>query len=116
MTTSHLVARLQLALHRDEHFDHLHHARGQIVTTTDFFDLVLKARIQGPFLDLVLLVQGFDDFCVVFVFEGKLPPLTARQGCQQVFGDFRVRLDAFGAFDSRLADDHRLKTRIDVAV
>ena len=27
MTTGHLIARLQLALHRHEHLDHLHHAR-----------------------------------------------------------------------------------------
>ena len=31
VTAGHLVARLQLALHGDEHLDHLHHARRQFV-------------------------------------------------------------------------------------
>jgi hypothetical protein len=38
VTTGHLVARLQLALHRDEHLDHLQHARRQIITALQLFN------------------------------------------------------------------------------
>ena len=74
VTSGHLVARLQLALHRDEHLDHLHHTRGQIVATADLFDLVLKTGIQGTLLRLVLLVQGFDDLGVILIGQRQLPP------------------------------------------
>ena len=38
----HLVARLQLALHRDEHLDHLEHAGRQLVAALQLLDLVLE--------------------------------------------------------------------------
>ncbi len=116
MTTGHLVARLQLALNRDEHLDHLHHARRQIITAADFFDLVFKTGIQGAFLHLVLLVQGLNMAGFLVVTQGKHPPLAPRHAGQQVFGDFRIRLDAFGAFDGGLAHQHGFQTRIDVAI
>ena len=77
VTAGHLVARLQLALHRDEDLDHLHHARGQIVAAADLLDLVLEPRIQRALLRLVLLVQGLDDLRVVLVLQRQLPPLAA---------------------------------------
>ena len=59
--------------------DHLHRARGQIIATTDLFDLVFKTGTHRTLLDLVLLVQGLYDLGVILVFHGKLPPLTAAQ-------------------------------------
>ena len=53
----HLVARLKLALHRDEDLDHLHHARRQVVAAGDLLDLVLEAGFSA-LLDLVLLVRA----------------------------------------------------------
>jgi hypothetical protein len=44
VTAGHLVARLELALHRHEDLDHLHHARGQFVAALQLVDLVLEAR------------------------------------------------------------------------
>ena len=44
VTAGHLVARLQLALHRDEHLDHLEHARRQLVAALELLDAVLEAR------------------------------------------------------------------------
>ena len=46
VTAGHLVAGLQLALHRDEDFDHLHHAGRQLVAALQFFDLVFEAGLQ----------------------------------------------------------------------
>ncbi len=76
MPSGHLVARLQLALHRDENLDHLHHAGGQIVAATHLFDLVVEPVVEGTLLRLVLVVQGFDILGVVFFAQGQLPPLA----------------------------------------
>ena len=46
VTAGHLVARLQLALHRDEHLDHLHHAGRQFVAAAQLFDLVGEALVE----------------------------------------------------------------------
>ena len=46
VAAGHLVARLQLALHRDEDLDHLHHARRQLVAALQLLDLVLEAVLQ----------------------------------------------------------------------
>ena len=46
MAPSHFIARLQLALHRDEHFDQLQHARRQFIAALRFLDLVLKPRLK----------------------------------------------------------------------
>ena len=84
MTTGHLVARLQLALHRDEHLDHLHHARRQIVAATDLFDLVVEAVVQRTLLRLILIVQGFNVLGLGFFAKGKLPPLATAERGQQI--------------------------------
>ena len=78
MTTRHLITRLKLTLHSDKDFNHLHHTRWQIITTTYFFDFVFKASIHDALLDFVLFVQSFYDLCVAFVLEGNLPPQTTR--------------------------------------
>ena len=117
VTSGHLVARLQLALHGDEDLDHLHHTRRQVVATTDLFDLVLEAMLKGAFLRLVLLVQGLDLLGVVFFANGQLPPLTARQlFVQQLLGDLGLGLHALRTFHRDLADQHGFQTRIDVAI
>ncbi len=116
VTTGHLIARLKLTLHRDKDFDHFHHARGQVVATADFFDLVLETVIQSTFLRVELGVQSFDLCGVCFFTQSQLPPLTFGQAVQQVFGDLSVRLDAFGAFNGHFAKDHRLEAGVDVAL
>ena len=47
VTAGHLVARLQLALHRDEHLDHLHHARRQFVAAAQLLHLVGEALVEA---------------------------------------------------------------------
>src|SRR3712207_7203837 len=42
----HLVAGLELALHRDEDLDHLHHAGRQLVAALQLLDLALEAPLQ----------------------------------------------------------------------
>ncbi len=47
VTAGHLVARLQLALHRHEDADHLHHARSQFVAAAQLFDLVGETLVEA---------------------------------------------------------------------
>ncbi len=47
VTAGHLVARLQLALHRHEDLDHLHHARRQFVAALQLLDLVHEALVEA---------------------------------------------------------------------
>jgi len=63
-------------------------ARGQIVTTTDFFDFVLKRASKVRFWISVLLVQGFDDFCGRLVFECPAATTDRATATPAVFGDF----------------------------
>ena len=61
MTSGHLVARLQLALHGHEDLDQLHHARRQLVATLQLVDLVLEPglkRCDGP-VEAVLQLLDF---------------------------------------------------------
>jgi hypothetical protein len=60
VTAGHLVARLQLALHRDEHLDDLHHARGQIVATLDLLDLVRDAGFDQGHRVVVRAFEGLE--------------------------------------------------------
>src|SRR6266487_987321 len=50
VTTGHLVAGLNLALHRDEDLDHLHHAGGSSSPRCSFSTLSRK-RCSSPFFD-----------------------------------------------------------------
>src|SRR3546814_17456107 len=47
VTPGHLVAWLQLALHRDEHLDHLHAARRQFFAALPLLDLRSEKRRGG---------------------------------------------------------------------
>ena len=74
----HLVAGLNLALHRDEDLDHLHHAGRQFVAALQLFDLVEEAAFE-PLLGLViLLAHGLDLGHQRVVLDGECPPLRAR--------------------------------------
>ena len=116
VTASHLVARLQLALHCDKDLDHLHHARRQVVAATDLFDLVIEPVVESAFLRLVLVVQGFHVLGIGFFAQRQLPPLAARQRAQQVVINGRPGADALGPLHGNLAGDQRLEARIDVTL
>src|SRR3546814_7894567 len=58
VTSGHLVARLQLALHRDEHLDHLHDARRQLVAALQLLDLVIETGLKLLDRLVELLLQG----------------------------------------------------------
>jgi hypothetical protein len=116
VAAGHLVAGLELALHRDEDLDHLHHARRQVVAAADLLDLVLEAPVERLLLQLELLVQGLLRLGVGLLAEGELPPLAARELAEKLLVDLRARLDALRPLHRGLAEDQVLQTRIDVAL
>ena len=60
VAAGHLVARLQLALHRDEDLDHLHHAGRQLVAALQLLDLALEPLLQPPDGGVELALQRLD--------------------------------------------------------
>jgi hypothetical protein len=60
VTARHLVAGLDLALHRDEDLDHLHHAGRQFVATLQLLDLVEEALFKALLRFVVLLPHRLD--------------------------------------------------------
>ncbi len=79
VTAGHLVAGLDLALHRDEDLDHLHHAGRQFVAALQLLDLVEEALFEAASCDSSYwLADGLDLGHQLVVRRGELPPLRAR--------------------------------------
>src|SRR5262249_53561282 len=78
MAAGHLVAGLDLALHRDEDLDHLHHAGRQLVAALQLLDLVEEPLLETLLRLLVLFADGFDLGHQLVVRGGEHPPLRAR--------------------------------------
>ena len=76
VAAGHLVARLQLALHRDEHLDHLEHARRQLVAALELLDAVLEALDDDVDRLVILRLQRFDVGLALVVLDRDLPPLV----------------------------------------
>src|SRR3546814_16031546 len=89
-----LVARLQLALHRDEHLGHLHDARRQLVAALQLVDLVLEALVELVDRPLELLVEGLPVELALVVLDGDLAPLAWRDVAQPFLGYLGAGLQA----------------------
>ena len=116
MAAGHLVAGLDLALHRDEDLDHLHHAGRQFVAALQLLDLVEEAAFQPLLRLVVLLAHRLDLGHHGFVLDGERPPLRARIVFQHLAVDLGVLLEALRARDGDLADQRFGEARIDVAI
>ena len=112
----HLVAGLDLALHRDEDLDHLHHAGRQLVAALQLLDLVEEALFETLLALVVLLPDRLDLAHHLVVGDGELPPLRARILFEYRTGEVRVLLEALRARDADLALQQLGKTAVDVAV
>ncbi len=109
MTAGHLVARLQLALHRDEHLDHLEHARRQLVAALQLLDAVLEL-VDDELHGLVILrLDRFEVRLDGVVRDRELPPFVTLDLGQQRVVDHDALLDALGRADGGLADQHVLE-------
>ena len=87
VAAGHLVAGLDLALHRDEDLDHLHHAGRKLVATLQLLDLVEEALLEQLLRFVVLLADGLDLGHQLVVGRSELPPLRARILVQHRLGD-----------------------------
>jgi hypothetical protein len=74
VATGHLVARLQLALHRDEHLDHLEHARCQIIAAFQLVDAIFILRVDRLHRVVILALDGFQIGLDLVVLDRDLPP------------------------------------------
>ena len=116
VAAGHLVAGLDLALHRDEDLDHLHHARRQFVAALQLLDLIEEALLEQLLRLVVLLADRLDLGHQLVVGRGKLPPLRARIFIQHRPGDFRVLLEALRTGNALAAFQQFGQTPVNVAV
>ena len=116
MAAGHLVAGLDLALHRDEDLDHLHHAGRQFVAALQLLDLVDEPLLETLAAFVVLVPQALDLRHQLVVRHGELPPLAARELGERLLGDLAALLEALRARHAHLVDQHVGETAIDVAV
>ena len=84
VAAGHLVARLQLALHRDEHLDHLHHAGRQFVAALQLFHLAFETRLQAADGGIEFALQRFDFGHHRVVLHADMAPGAARMLGQHV--------------------------------
>ncbi len=112
----HFVAGLDLALHRDEDLDHLHHAGRQLVAALQLLDLVDEAAFKALAAFLILRPQGLDLRHPLFLRNGELPPLRARIIFQHRIIDDGVFLEALRSGRALSAFQHFRQPAVDVAV
>ncbi len=108
----HLVARLDAALHGQEHLDHLQHARGEVVTGGDLAALVGEATLEFLLVRLDLLLRALDGFRSVLVLHAQGEPVSLLQAVQEGVGDHVTLLQASATVD-HLAHDLRTQTHVD---
>src|SRR6185312_16314457 len=116
VAAGHLVAGLDLALHRDEDLDHLHHARRQLVAALQLLDLVEEALLEQLLGLVVLLPDRLDLGHQLVVGRGELPPLRARIFVQHGAGDLGVLLEALRTGDALAAFEQFSETAVNVTV
>ena len=116
VAAGHLVAGLDLALHRDEDLDHLHHAGRQFVAALQLLDLVEEALLEQLLRLVVLLTDRLDLGHQLVVGRGEQPPLRARIFIQHRLGDLAVLLEALRTGDALPAFQQFRQTAVDVAV
>src|SRR5260221_3387591 len=116
MTAGHLVARLQLALHRNEDLDHFHDARRQLVATLQLFDLVLETLLESTDRFVELLLQRLDLDHALAVLHTDLAPLARREFRQHLVGDLGIRLQCLRTAGGNLIDQLFLQAAVEVAL
>ena len=101
VTTRHFITRLKLTLNGDKDFDHLHHARRQFITTLEFVNFIVKARIKTAFIAVILLFERFK-FTNGFLISNANPPPIRARNIIQIFLRDRAFLKAARSRDSIL--------------
>src|SRR6476619_6269594 len=116
VTAGHLVAGLDLAFHRNEDLDHLHHAGRKFVATLQLLDLVEEPLLEQLLRLVVLLTDSLDLGHQLVVGRSKQPPLRARIFVQHCLGDLAVFFEALRTGDALTAFQQFRQTAVDVTV
>src|SRR6476620_2112879 len=116
VAAGHLVAGLDLALHRDEDLDHLHHAGRQFVATLQLFDLVEEALFKALLRFVVLLPHRLDFAHQLVVGRSEQPPLRLRILLEHGARDLGVLLEALRTRDALAVLQQLREAAVDVAV
>src|SRR5262245_39592997 len=116
MPPGHLVARLDLALHRYEDLDHLHDARRELVAPLQLLDLVEEAVLEALLRLLILLPHRLELGQRPLVLQRDVPPLRARHVLEHRLGDLALDLVTLRPARGDLADQEVGKTPIGIAV
>ena len=111
VTAGHLVARLKLALHRDEHLDHLEHARRQLVAALELLDAILEAPVDGVHGLVILGLERLEIGLTLVVLDRDLPPVVALDVLERGIVEGRALLDALRRRGRDLAEQHLLQAR-----
>src|SRR3546814_20912959 len=77
VAAGHLVARLHLALHRDEDLDHLENARGQLIAALELLAAILELLADHLGGLVILRLDGFEIGLDIVVLDRELPPFVA---------------------------------------
>ncbi len=100
-----------LRFNRDEHLDHLEHARGQLVAALQLFTTIVE--LVGDPLDRLVILRAH---CLevrldLVVGDAELPPFVAVDAVEQVAVDRRALLEALGSRGGDLAHQHLAQPR-----
>ena len=107
---------MQLALHGDEHLDHLEDARRQFGAALELLDLVVEAAFEARQGFVEMALDPFDLGHGLLVLEADLPPLPMAKLGQHGLGDLDIGRHALGAAGRHLAHQLTLEDFIDVAL
>ncbi len=94
VTTGHFIARLQLALHRNEDLDHLHDAWWQFIPGLNLFDLIVETGLNAGDAFVKLLAQNVQVVIGRGIIHRDLAQLTIGQLVQGGLFSNRPGLEA----------------------
>ena len=110
VAAGHLVARLQAALHRDVHLDHLLHARRQLVALRELLLLLLERAVELDALLRERLLQLLRAGALASSFaEADVEPVVALDAVQVLLGDLGALGELLRAAVRDLADQQALE-------
>src|SRR3546814_2376485 len=112
VAAGHLVARLQLALYRDEHLDHLEHARRQLVAPLQLLDTIFQLAADQGLGVVILRLHRLEVGLDLVVLDRELPPFVLLDAVEHLFGYVAAFLDALGSRRRRLTEQHLPEARI----
>ena len=116
VAAGHLVAGLHLAFHRDEHLDHLEHARRQLVAALQLLHLALEAFLNPADVLVELLLERFEAGQDRLAGRHDLPPLPPGERVENPARDLGVGGDTLGAACRNPVQQQRTHTVVHVAL